>query len=134
MKNMIKKICIIAAAALIVLSMTACENAFSFNTPTNEDFKGKWVHSGVKTDPNFNDYSFEFQGDILQFLNIDGSGNTRLAIAGFFYFTKKEITFIGLPGTWEGWTQRYAMKGNRLILYESTASSLYGIYGTFIKQ
>ena len=134
MKNMIKNISIVVIAAVFSLSTTACENGFSFNTPTHEDFKGKWVHNGVATDPNFNDYSFEFQGELLQFLNIDGSGNIRLALMGFFFFTKKEITFIGLPGIWEGWTQRYAMKGNRLILYESTASSLYGIYGTFIKQ
>ena len=134
MKNLIKNISLIAALAVIALSVTACENGFSFNAPTNEDFRGKWVHNGVAADPNFNDYSFEFQGEMLQFLNIDGSGNIRLAIAGFFYVTKKEITFIGLPGTWEGWTQRYAMRGNRLILYESTASDRYGIYGTFIKQ
>jgi len=130
MKSMIKHLWIIVVAAVIGLSMTACGGGST--ALTYADFQGKWVHSGVANDPDYDDYSFEFTGDQLQFLDIGANGKLYRALHGTFTFTNTEITFIAPPGTWTGWTQRYTLSKNQLKLEDGT--SPYGIAGTFIRQ
>jgi|TergutMp193P3_1026864.scaffolds.fasta_scaffold90703_1 hypothetical protein len=96
-------------------------------------FEGIWANE-VALSRGYQDFSFTFTGDKVYFQSVDRNGEIELGKPGTFTYTNTTITFIPEEvDTWQGYTQKYTLINNVLIL-ESVASDPYVPIGRFIKQ
>jgi hypothetical protein len=126
MKSAIRFLGIIAIAAVIGFSMTACGDGAAGRPATLEDFQGKWVNLYAINSVRYSDFSFTFTGNQMLFRSIDSNGGL-ISRPGTFTFTNTHITFIAPPNTWQGYTQAYTLSGNQLTL-ESDGKNPNGVF------
>jgi len=111
MKSAIRFLGIIAIAAVIGSTMTACGDGGGAGTGK---FEGFWFDRDPNN-PTTNFAFFLFTGNEFIYQTYYQS-QRGLSRPGTFTYTSSDITFIAPPGTWTTWTTPYTLNGNKLFL------------------